>query len=96
MTCEQYIEFVGMDIICLHTKFHMPSTPDSLVITIKMKTKYRLHAATMLFYILHKIILTHFQKAYYHTPLWYAKQSGTSVNSISQVHLSVILLLLIV
>jgi hypothetical protein len=40
-----------MVIICLHTKFHLPSCNGSF--TIKPKTKYRFHAAAMiLFYIL--------------------------------------------
>jgi len=30
-----HTEFVGMVIICLHTKFHMPSYNGSLVIAIK-------------------------------------------------------------
>jgi len=38
-----------------HTKFHMPSSDGSLVvITIKLKAKYRLDGAIMLFYILKK------------------------------------------
>jgi len=41
--------------ISLHTKFHMSSSNASLINTIKVKTKYRLHATAMLlFYILKK------------------------------------------
>jgi len=35
-------EFVSMVMICLQSKFHMPSSYGSLVTTIKLKTKYKL------------------------------------------------------
>jgi len=48
-------EFVGMAMICLHTKLHTPSPSSSLVIARIPKTEYRIHAAAMLsFYIVHK------------------------------------------
>jgi len=40
-----------MFMICHHKKFHMTWYTGSLVITIKLKTKYRLHATFMMFYI---------------------------------------------
>jgi hypothetical protein len=50
-----HTEFVGVVMICLHTKFHMPDNCSSLlIITIKPKTKHRLHEAAMSFYILQK------------------------------------------
>jgi hypothetical protein len=50
-----HTEFVGIFMIYHHTKFHMPSSDGSLVvITIKLKAKYRLDGAIMLFYILKK------------------------------------------
>jgi len=39
-----------MFMIYLHTKFHIPSLIGSLVIAMKTKTKFEIHAATMLFY----------------------------------------------
>jgi len=39
---------------CLHTEFHRHSSSGSLIIAINAKTKYRLHASAMLFYILPK------------------------------------------
>jgi len=39
----------------LHTRFHMPSSSGSLVITIRPKPEYRLHVTAMLFCILHKL-----------------------------------------
>jgi len=42
----------------LHTKFHMPSSNGSLVITIKLKTNYTFHAATIpLSYIVQKQLI---------------------------------------
>jgi hypothetical protein len=32
--------------ICLHTKFHIPSSSGALVLTIKLKAKDQFHAAT--------------------------------------------------
>jgi len=40
-------------VVSLHTRFYMPSSSGLLVITVKLKTRYRFHAAAMLFYILH-------------------------------------------
>jgi hypothetical protein len=54
----------GYDADHLHTKFHVPNSNGSLTITIKLKAKYRFHAAAvLLFYIVDKNILPHkFQK----------------------------------
>jgi len=47
------IEFVEMVMMCIHTKFHIPDSNGSLVTAIKLKYKYRFHAAILLlFYIL--------------------------------------------
>jgi hypothetical protein len=51
-------EFVYICKIRLHIKFHISSSNNSLVITIKPKKKYRIHAVAILFYILQKITLT--------------------------------------
>jgi hypothetical protein len=41
--------------LCIHTKFHTPSSNGSYVTAIKPKTKYKIQAAAMLlFYILKK------------------------------------------
>jgi hypothetical protein len=71
---------------CLHTKIHKPSSNGSLVIAIKSKPKYRLHAASMLLLI--NLKLQHY------TSLQYPKLSGISVDSTSQIHASTMLLLL--
>jgi len=42
----------------LHTKCHVPKFSGSLVITIKLETIYKLHAATMLF-SLHTLTCVH-------------------------------------
>jgi len=39
-----------MDMICLHNKFHMPSSNGPLVIATKPKTECMFHAAAMVFY----------------------------------------------
>jgi hypothetical protein len=52
-----HTRFVDMVVICLHTKFHMPSSNGSLVIATKPKTKYTFHAEVTLFYT-HKNTLT--------------------------------------
>lgn len=49
-------EFVGMFVIYLHTKFLVSSSGGLLVIIIKLKAKYRFHAANILFHCLLKII----------------------------------------
>jgi hypothetical protein len=36
--------------ICVHTKFHMPSSNSSLVMTVKLKPKYIYHTPTMVLY----------------------------------------------
>jgi len=47
------MEFVVLIMVCVHTKFHMPSSNSSLVIAIKPRTKYRCRAAGIsLHYIL--------------------------------------------
>jgi hypothetical protein len=43
---------VGIVMAYIHTKLHMPSSSGPLVITVKLKTKYRLHADVMLLYTL--------------------------------------------
>jgi len=40
--------------IYIHTRCHMQSSNGSLVIAIQQQPKYRLHAATKLFYSLQK------------------------------------------
>jgi len=59
---------------CLHTKFHVPSFSDFLVIAIKPKSKHILHAAAM-FYILQNITLTKVSKifSYYGASFQYSK-----------------------
>jgi hypothetical protein len=52
-----HTKFVDVVMIYCHTKFHMPNSYGSLVIAIKPKTKYRFHAAAMLFHILQKKLL---------------------------------------
>jgi hypothetical protein len=42
-----HTEFLLMFMICMHIKFHKPSSNGLLVIAIKLKTKYRLHAAAI-------------------------------------------------
>jgi hypothetical protein len=42
--------------IYFHTKFHIYSSNDSLVIAIKLKAKRKFHAATMLLYTVYKDI----------------------------------------
>jgi hypothetical protein len=49
-----HTEFIGTFMICLHVRFHRPSSNDSLVITIKPEATHRFHTATILFYILQK------------------------------------------
>jgi len=46
-----HVEYVNVFVIFLHTKFHVPSASCSLVIPIKLKTKYRFCMTAMLFYI---------------------------------------------
>jgi hypothetical protein len=41
-----------MNFVC--TKFNIPSSNGSLIITIKLKSKYRIHVAAMLFFLLQK------------------------------------------
>jgi hypothetical protein len=48
---KRYIESVGIFMIYLHTEFHAPSSSDSFIITISLKSKYRFRAAEILFYI---------------------------------------------
>jgi len=44
-----------MVMICLHAKFHIPSSSGSLVTSIKPKAKYRIDSASiLLFYIFRK------------------------------------------
>jgi hypothetical protein len=40
-------KFSGMYMIVHHTKFHLPTSNCSLVINVKPKAKYRLHAAVI-------------------------------------------------
>jgi hypothetical protein len=66
-----YAQFVSMFIIYCHTKFHIPSSNCSLVITVKLKAKGHFLTATMLLYhILQKSYLNincTFLIFYYHT-----------------------------
>jgi hypothetical protein len=61
-----YAWFVGMQMIYLHTKFHMLGNNGSLVIVVKLKAKDNfLTPAMLLFYIVQKINLkfAHFLNA---------------------------------
>jgi hypothetical protein len=86
---------------CQHTKHQMLSSKGLLVI-IKMKATYRFQAAAMLllFYILQKQNclnkLTQFLKISYHTSFQDPILIGANVTLTSQVHTSVVLLLLTV
>jgi hypothetical protein len=41
-------EFVGMHMIYIHTKFHVPDSYGSSGTAIKLEAKYRFHATTIL------------------------------------------------
>jgi hypothetical protein len=72
--------------ICLHTKFHVPSPDGSLVFALKSKTKCWCNAAA-LFYILQKNFprkAFSFQ-IYYHTSFHCSKLNGANITSILQV-----------
>jgi len=43
-----HTQFVDAVIICLHTKFHIPSSIDSIFVATESKTKRRIHAGAML------------------------------------------------
>jgi hypothetical protein len=63
-------EPVAVFIIHILAKFYMPSCSSSLLITIKLKAKYRIHAAAMLFYIHQEIVFTkdaYFSNNCYHS-----------------------------
>jgi hypothetical protein len=77
----------------------MPSSNDSLVITIKPKAKHTLHAAAILFlYILQTILHRsyYFPIICYHTPFPDPGLNVTSVTQTSQVYAPPMLLLLTV
>jgi len=51
-----HTEFVGMVMVCLHTKFQMSRSNGSLIITIKLITKHRFHAAVMFSTVYKKLL----------------------------------------
>jgi len=53
-----HIEFVHMLMIHPQTELNVSSCNGSIVITIKLKAKYQVFTAAMLFYVLQKITLT--------------------------------------
>jgi len=85
--------------IHLHTTSHVLSSSGSLIITIKPKTKYSLHAAAMLFfYSLQKITtpkVAYTVKMYYCTSFQYSKLRGVSGTYTLQVCTSAILLMFV-
>jgi hypothetical protein len=83
------IEFIGMFMIYLHTKFHKSSSSGSLVITIKPKVEYGFHEAAMMFLhstenYLKKVV--YFWKIYYNTSLQNPILNGASVTPTSHAH----------
>jgi hypothetical protein len=57
-----HIQYVGMFMISLRTKFQMPSSTDSLVTTIKPKAKWMFRTvAILLFYASEKVTWTEFE-----------------------------------
>jgi len=78
---------------CPHTKFHLPQTNGLLVTAIKLVAKHRpkLHAAAMLFHILHRL---YFNKSCIFFE--YSKLCGANVTSASKARASAMLLLLMV
>jgi hypothetical protein len=80
-----------MCMIYFHTKFYMPSSSDTSVITIKVKAKYIFHTATIFFYILQEITSTevaYFSNICYHTSFQDLTLSSGSVTLTSQLHVS--------
>jgi hypothetical protein len=51
-------EFIGICMVCLHTKFYMLNSNGLLDIVVKLKAKYRLHGAAILSCILKNIVST--------------------------------------
>jgi hypothetical protein len=85
---QYHEEYVGMRMIYLHAKFHMPSTSGLLVIVIKPE---RFHSTTILFYILQQTT----KVAYFSNPTSFQDPTlnGACVTPTSQVYASVMLLL---
>jgi hypothetical protein len=50
-----HTESIGLFVIYLHTKFHKPSSIDSLLTSVRLKGNYSFCTATILFYILQNI-----------------------------------------
>jgi len=47
-----HVDFVGMVMICLHSICHVANSISLLFVAMKTKTKFRICAATVLFYVL--------------------------------------------
>jgi hypothetical protein len=97
------IQIVGLFMTCVHTRFQMPRSIGSSVIAIKLKAKYKFHAAAMLsFHILQKKKDLSKSCIFFEDLLSYSLSfqdpilSGDSVASTSQVRASAMLLLSIV
>jgi len=88
-------EFVGMFIVYFHTKFHIPSSIISLVITIQLKAEY-ISTVVLHFTNYLNIICIFLSNIYHSSEFQDPTVSGTSFASTSEVCTTFMMVLLLV